>query len=495
MVLIMNKRRLVIILITLCFVAVLFLKPTSVFANTDNKISNEAQEHILNELQKARIPNAAIAIIKDGEVSYILKDSSKDSLFQIASVAKNFTAFGILLLEDNGLLSVDDPVSKFLPWFEVNYQGKPVPPEDITIGNLIHHTSGFTSHEGHFASVSDLKTTDELIRQIIGSELKFYPSEQFVYGNINYVLLGFIIEAVSGQSYDEYMTQNILNPLGLYNTFTNPERAHGTGLTAGGNRLGFLRSLPREVAYNDFLVPTGFIYSSIEDMGRWAGIHLGLIDVDEQFSRVVKRSHMFKSIRMPLDDVDWHYAGGWIVESNNDSIFHTGMTTGYTAVVDMKPKRNTAVVVLNNQSHAPVDDIPVFVLETIEDGSFKELQTCMYVILDIVYTVLSILGFIATGVFILFVFRLVKTLRYGYTIKCKFTVKNILLLLMPLLLLTITIGWNVLLCVSFGNTFSLVVLYSPASYIYANISMIVMAVYVFCFWLTKVFVQKPSLPT
>ena len=75
-------------------------------------MSIEAEQHILNELRHARIPNAAVAIVQGSEVSYILKDSTPDTLFSIQSVAKPFTAFGVLLLDDMGLLSLGDPVSK-----------------------------------------------------------------------------------------------------------------------------------------------------------------------------------------------------------------------------------------------------------------------------------------------------------------------------------------------------------------------------------------------
>jgi len=496
----MNNKRLkgVIALISICFFVVSLIQPTQVFAYADSKISDKAREHILGELEKARIPNAAIAILQEDEISYIFKDSTQDTLFEIGSVSKSFTAFGVLLLEDKGKLSVDDPVNKHLPWFEVNYQGVSVPHEDITIRNLLNHTSGFTSHEGHFAPVHDLITTDELIRQIIGSNLAFYPSEEFAYGNINYVLLGFIIEAVSGLSYDEYMKQNVLKPLDLHSTFTSRERAHETGLVIGGNRLGFLRIWSREVKFSDFIVPTGNIYSSIADMGRWAQIQLGLVDIDEQFRKVVKRSHSLKPSNEALFDsliesMGGFYAAGWGVETNNEDINHAGMTTGYTAVVHMLPKRNTAVVFLNNLTHAPVDFIPDFVLETIEDGSFNTLPTAIFAIMDLIYTILTIVGIIVTGVFIWYAFRLAKKLQSGYKIKCKFSFKNIMLLFLPLALLTVTIGWNALLCITFGNKFTFIVLYSPLSYVYANISMVAMAVYALCFWWAKIFIQ-PKYP-
>jgi len=211
-------------------------------------ISNEAEEHILSELRRANIPNAAIAVIQNGETTYIFKDSTHDTLFQIGSVAKSFTGFGVLLLEDMGLISVSDPINQHLPWFEVHYNGSPVPHQDITIYNLLHHTSGFTSDERRFPPSFSGITADGFKEQLIGVELAFYPSTNFVYGNASYVILGLLIEAVSGQSYDEFMTQYVLRPLGLYNIFTDIQRAHETGRIIGGNRLGFSRIRPQNLS-------------------------------------------------------------------------------------------------------------------------------------------------------------------------------------------------------------------------------------------------------
>ena len=105
----MRKSLTILLMLTLLFAAI----PLVVSANPI--ISSEAEEHILNELRRANIPNAAVAVIEGGETSYILKDSTYDTLFQIGSVAKSFTGFGVLLLEDMGLLSVNEPVNQHLP--------------------------------------------------------------------------------------------------------------------------------------------------------------------------------------------------------------------------------------------------------------------------------------------------------------------------------------------------------------------------------------------
>ena len=123
-------------------------------------------------------------------------------MFQIGSLSKSFTGFGVLLLEDMGLLYIHDPVDLHLPWFDVRYNSEPV---TVTIYNLLHNTSGITSDERFFPLIM-LETAEEFIAELAGAELTFYPSSGYRYGNANYIILGFLMEAVSGLSYDTICT-------------------------------------------------------------------------------------------------------------------------------------------------------------------------------------------------------------------------------------------------------------------------------------------------
>jgi len=262
-------------------------------------------------------------VIQDGEASYILKDSEQDTIFQIGSVAKSFTGFGVLMLEDMGLLSVYDSVNQHLPWFWVNYNGTPVPHEDITIYNLLHHTSGFTSDERFFERPQLTETTTEWSERFAGVELSAYPSTVNVYTNINYILLGLIIESASGQSYDEFMTSQILHPLEMCDTFIDFGRAQQTGRLIGGNRLRFMQPVSWEPPHHTATVPTGRIYSSVADMARWAGLHLGSLEVSEQFARVTQRSHELNGDSEHLfahRRNDGFYAAGLGISFENGSI-------------------------------------------------------------------------------------------------------------------------------------------------------------------------------
>ena len=159
------KKMLKLKMLATCLVMLVLMFPTSVLAQ--GVVSHEVEEHIISQLQRANIPNAAVAVIYGGETSYILKDSNHDMLFGIGSVAKPFTAFGVLVLEEMGLLSVSDPINMHLPWFEARYNGVPVPHGDIRIYNFLQHTSGFINDDRRFPNFS-VETASEFISLYTG---------------------------------------------------------------------------------------------------------------------------------------------------------------------------------------------------------------------------------------------------------------------------------------------------------------------------------------
>ena len=485
----MRKVLSIMLLLTLLFAAI----PTAILAQP--AISSEAEAHILSELRHVRIPNAAIAVIQDGETSYILKDSAPDDLFQIGSIAKSFTGFGVLLLEDMGLLSVHDPVNKHLSWFEVRYNGIPVPHEDITIYNLLHHTSGITSDERHFPRAAVTESTDEFIARLTGIELAFYPSTRFVYGNMNFIILGLLIEAVSGQSYDEFMTQHILHPLGMYNTFTNTRRAYETGRVIGGHALNFLQPRPQSRGENVHVtsMPTGGIFSSIEDMARWAGIHLGVVDVSEQFARVVQRSHEHNhGSANPFADKDFFYAAGWVVGTETGGgIQHSGQVPGYSATVIMFPQDNTAVVVLSNLRYIFIDQLGMVALDAAVNGSFNRAESGfdMFAIVDIISTLYIVVGIVYAVMFARFAVKLSKRLRSGNEIiKANFASINVKGLISPVLAIIGLIAYYALPSIIFGTSLASARAGLPYSFTIVAIAIWLTVLYdLFCWW-AKVFV-------
>lgn len=167
----------------------------------------------------------AVGILRDGRVQMVRGYGFSDlenevpvderTVFRIGSVTKQFTAASILLLAERGKLSVDDPLSKYLPEFDRSRK--------VTLRQLLNHTSGIRNYtaDGFFKRAArEDRTTDELVRFIGGLDplYQFEPGAAWSYSNSGYILLGAVIEKVSGQPFDQFLRSNILDPLGLRDT-------------------------------------------------------------------------------------------------------------------------------------------------------------------------------------------------------------------------------------------------------------------------------------
>ncbi|MCL1862024.1 MAG: beta-lactamase family protein [Defluviitaleaceae bacterium] len=449
-------------------------------------MSAEAEGHIERQLRSARIPSAAVAVVQGGEVSFVLKESSMDTLYSIQSLSKPFTAFGVLLLEDMGLLCISDPVNQHLPWFSVQHNGAPVPHEDLTIYNLIHHTSGISANENRFPRADLSETTDEFISRLIDMELDFEPSTDTAYSNMAYMILGLLIESVSGQSYDEFMTQNVLHPLGLYDTFTDVERAWATGRVAGGHGRGFFLILREtRVLYRHVTeIPAGGIHSGIADLARWAGIHLGTVEVSEQFARVVQRSHMLK-------DGGYFHDGGWNI-SLVSGFEHGGQGAGYSVAMRISTENNTAVVVLSNLRYINIENIREVAYDAAISGVFNNRRIDMHEITDTLLTILCIVGIVYAVLIVKQAIKLRKKLRGGYVLRFEFSI-NIIKSFVggPLLSIAFLISYYAFPYVFFDTTRNSILTNWPISFGVATAAIWIMVIHDIFVWGSKHVTASP----
>jgi CubicO group peptidase (beta-lactamase class C family) len=198
------------------------------------QVANVAElETYLNQLvASGNPPGLSAIVVKDGEVVYNNAfgfadkprniKATTDTVYHWWSMTKIPTAIAIMQLQEQGKLNLDDEVAKHLPWFEVNYPSSASPA--ITIRHLLQHTSGLPDTVPaiigwvHYDDVTR-DQTDVLKKHLPEfNTLKFEPGTKAVYSNLNYMVLGAIIEAVSGQTYESYITENILQPLGMSQT-------------------------------------------------------------------------------------------------------------------------------------------------------------------------------------------------------------------------------------------------------------------------------------
>ena len=259
--------------------------------------------------------------------------NSPTTEFRLGSVTKQFTAASILLLEERGKLKTDDPVKKFVP-------DAPAAWDKITIFHLLTHTSGipnFTSFPDYQSQEPFPATPEKLVARFRDKPLDFQPGEKWSYSNSGYVLLGYVLEKVSGESYEKFVQENIFGPLGMKdsgydsNSAIIPRRASGYVRSKNGPvNAGFIHmSIP---------FSAGALYSTTEDLLRW---EQGLFG-----GKVLSAASLTKMTTPFKDD----YACGLSVHTvkGHKVIDHGGGIEGFNTFLAYYPEDKLTVVALGN---------------------------------------------------------------------------------------------------------------------------------------------------
>jgi len=268
--------------------------------------------------------------------------NSPATKFRLGSITKQFTATSILLLEERGKLNVNDPVKKYLP-------DAPAAWDKITIYNLLTHTSGipnFTSFPDYPWKEPFPSTPEQLVARFRDKPLDFQPGEKYSYSNSGYVLLGYLIEKLSGESYAQFVQENIFTPLGMKdsgydsNSAIIPHRARGYSPVPGGIA---------NTGYVDMSIPfsAGSLYSTTDDLLRW---EQGLFG-----GKVLSSASLAKMTTPYKSD----YAFGLLVhtEGGQKVIEHNGGIEGFNTVLRYFPDDKLTVVVLANENGGAPEDI------------------------------------------------------------------------------------------------------------------------------------------
>ena len=307
------------------------------------------------------LPGLSIGLVHDQDLiwakSYGFANLEKQipaspaTLYRLASVTKVFTATAIMQLRDAGKLHLDDPVAKHLPWFAPK---NPFPNSPaITVWHLMTHTGGLPDADGRASTVSTVGEVwrEELSRFLRETELVLPPETEYSYENVNYVLLGQIIAAVSGQPYARYMEDHILTPLGM-----KASRFREEGAAVGYRRTS--PGMPYEVAPRPVAsyeqspgAPAGGLYTSVDDLARFASLqfHDGLV----KDAQIVRGSTLREMQRVQWLQRGWQSGVGlgWeLIERVGEQIRvgHEGGSSGWRADLVTAPTDKLAVIVLVN---------------------------------------------------------------------------------------------------------------------------------------------------
>ncbi|WP_024296404.1 serine hydrolase domain-containing protein [Lacrimispora indolis] len=401
------------------------------------------------------VPGMSISILADDEVFYFSSGyadrekgltAGENTLYELASVSKAFTGMGILLLEEQGLLSMTDSVQKYLPWFTLKYQGKPVDMQSLTLNNFLHHTSGLTNGR-HTQNIPQGNTPDLLqktVEMLADAELAFPPGKQYNYGTVNYDVLGLVIEIVSGQSYEDFMREQVFQPLSLHQTYVYKDDALATRQVAQGYRSSFFMTTPYNAPEYAGNKPAGYLISCTKDMARWMGIQMGIVqDIPEIFHTVIEKSHQ-GDMSVPAVN-KMYYAAGWSVNADQTIIEHPGGNPNFRTEVVIMQGEQTAVCLLTNGANTNTN--LVLKIKEILDGNLTQ----SYVIsgtqlLDIILSSATIIFCLLAVLFFLLGLRRRKmNERQPMTIKRIIITVILLIAAIALFIVCCALDWSTIL--------------------------------------------------
>ena len=262
--------------------------------------------------------------------------------FRLGSLTKQFTAASILLLEERGKLKVEDPISKYMP-------DAPSAWSKITIYHVLTHTSGIPS----FTSFPDYATTEwkdttptELVARFRDKPLDFEPGTKFSYSNSGYVLLGYLIEKISGQTYADFLQQNIFTPLNMTDTGIDsnsaiiPQRAQGyTPSPHGVHHAGYISmTIP---------LSAGAIYSTTGDLLKWEqALYGGKLLTPASLTKMTTPFKSDYAFGLSVRTVDGHKI-----------ITHNGGIEGFNTSLNYYPDDKLVVIILGNLNGGAPDQI------------------------------------------------------------------------------------------------------------------------------------------
>lgn len=302
---------------------------------------------VAKRVKEAGAPGAAYALMREGgvEVGAVGLASEgiplrSDTPLALGSVSKPFAAVSVLQLADRGLVELDAPISRYLPWLRF---AEPGTADRITVRHLLTHTSGISTFVGN-RTQSDISMEPGALRRraaLLEDVTPDTPGASWQYSNANYQLLGALIEEVSGLDYPTYVKRNIFDRLGMRQSFVLvPPRAIRPAI---GYRRWF--GLLRPVDYQSLglgSAPQGGVYASAEDMGKF--LNAFITDESPLMSKELRAEMLRPQPGADMQGLGWRISG----KSRPGLVWHGGDSPGFAAFAGFDPGNGTGLAVMTN---------------------------------------------------------------------------------------------------------------------------------------------------
>jgi CubicO group peptidase (beta-lactamase class C family) len=337
-------------------------------AQTERNLGRYAERlepALVKIVQEGKVPGLAVGIVEDGRLVYgrgygVMKlgeparPVTAQTLFHMASITKTFVATAVMQLVERGDLDLDAPVSKYLVYFRMNDSRS----ESITIRQMLTHTSGMPDVKDYQWDKPeyDAGSLQRYVRSLSDKKLRWQPGSKFAYSNMAYEVLGDLVSKVSLMSFEEYVEEKILKPLGMRSSTLLLDRADPEKLAAGYTRTkdGAVKPIAH-YPYNRAHSPSSNLHSNVEDMARWALANLNHGELDGR--RILDRA---------THDLMWKPAAetgqkgirigiSWFLEESKGDhlVMHPGGDDGFLTYLCLCPDRKLAVILMSNSDYGP----------------------------------------------------------------------------------------------------------------------------------------------
>jgi CubicO group peptidase (beta-lactamase class C family) len=301
-------------------------------------------------LEQTGVPSASVAIVQHGKLVYAhaygkarlepAEDATPEMRYSIGSVSKQFTAAAILLLQEEGKLSIDDPVGKYVPGLTRG--------NEITIRQILSHTSGYQDYwPEDYVMTPMMKpaTVQQILDGWAKKPLDFEPGTQWQYSNTGYVIAGAIVEKVAGEPLFDFITKRIFRPLGMTSVWNSDQKELTTPDPQGYQRyaLGPPRPAPEEGP--NWMFAAGELAMTARDLALWDESLLA-----QSLLKPESYKQMFAEVKLKDGKGTGYGLGVFIREQNGHHVVsHSGEVSGFVSENDVITDAGVAVAVLTNQ--------------------------------------------------------------------------------------------------------------------------------------------------
>jgi len=343
------------------------LAMTNIFPARADSLHNDTDfsavdAYVEAQMKTLKIPGLALAIVQGDQVIYAKgygqahpngTPVTSQTPFMIGSTTKSITALAIMQLVEAGKIELDAPVQKYIPWFRVADEAASA---KITVKHLLTQTSGFSEAAGHrelAASDTSEQAIENSVRAMKDVALVRAPGAAHEYSNLNFTLLGLVVQMVSGQSYESYIQEHIFDPLAMSHSYTSLDEAMRNGMSTGYETF-FGLPIAKHVPFNRGNMACGDLIASAEDMAHYL---IAQLNEGHYGNGSVISPQGIEAMHQPLVSAGvpgYSYGMGWVVSAVNGvpAIWHDGDNANFAANLTMVPQAKLGIVVLTNVNGA-----------------------------------------------------------------------------------------------------------------------------------------------